>query len=524
MTEIKDLAPEHVEQIFRRFDANTLTEEDRKVIRAMMEGYVLLGHAVKEKNGQIRKLLKLIFGAKTEKAHTLRGMPPKSKDKKTKPKGHGRNGADAYTGCEKVTVSHALKAGDRCPGCEKGRVYPTTPGVIVRITGRAPLAATSWELEKLRCNLCGEVFTAPFPDEAGRHKYDESAGAMLSLLKYGSGLPFNRIEQLQEGMGIPLPASTQWDIVERCADRIHPVYRELIRQAAQGTTIHNDDTTMTILTAVNEEGRSGTFTTGMLSITGARKIALFFTGQKHAGENITDLLAKRHAGLDPPIQMCDALSRNTSKEFTVILAHCLAHARRNFVDEAANFPDECRHVIEALGQVYKTDGCARERGMTPHDRLVHHQSASGPVMNRLRGWMTAQFEEKKVEPNSGLGKAFSYMLKHWEPLTLFLKVEGAPLDNNVCEQVLKRAILHRKNALFYKTLHGAYVGDLLMSIIATCRVSHINPFTYLVALQNHSTEVFRNPDKWLPWNYEVAVAAPPREVPSKAILCLQSVT
>jgi hypothetical protein len=96
---------------------------------------------------------------------------------------------------------------------------------------------------------------------------------------------------------------------------------------------------------------------------GERKIALFFTGRRHAGENITDVLAKRHVGLDPPIQMCDALARNTSKEYAVILAHCLAHARRNFVDVAENFPDECRYVIEVLGEVYKNDACAKEQGM-----------------------------------------------------------------------------------------------------------------------------------------------------------------
>ena len=303
-----------------------------------------------------------------------------------------------------MTVSHTLKAGDRCPRCEKGRVYPTAPGVIVRITGGAPLTATSFELEKLRCNLCGEVFTASLPDEAGRTKYDKTAGAMLSLLKYGSGLPFYRIAQLEEAMGIPLPTSTQWDIVEKTADRIHPVYQELIRQAAQGEVIHNDDTTMKILADVNEAGRSATFTTGMLSMAGKRDIALFFTGHKHAGENITDLLAKRRTGLDPPIQMCDALARNTSKEFAVILAHCLAHARRNFVDVAESFPDECRYVIEALGEVYKNDSSAGERRMAPHERLMYHQAESGPVMNRLRSWMTAQFEERKVEPNSGWGR------------------------------------------------------------------------------------------------------------------------
>jgi hypothetical protein len=265
---------------------------------------------------------------------------------------------------------------------------------------------------------------------------------------------------------------------------------------------------MRVLLAVNEkEGRSGIFTTGMLSITDQRKIALFFTGHKHAGENLTDLLKERHPDRGPPIQMCDALSRNTSKEFFTILANCMAHARRNFVDIVESFPDECRYVIEILGNVYKNDATAQDKKMTPRIRLMYHQSESRPLMEELHGWMRAQFEEKTVEPNSQLGKAFSYMLKHWEPLTLFLRVEGAPLDNNLCEQTLKRAILHRKNSLFYKTLHGAYIGDLFMSIIHTCRLSRINPFDYLVALQKHSHEVFANPQKWLPWNYKTEVAA-----------------
>ena len=123
--------------------------------------------------------------------------------------------------------------------------------------------------------------------------------------------------------------------------------------------------------------------------------------------------------------------------------------------------------------------------------------------------MNAQFDEKCVEPNSGLGKAFSYMLNHWEPLTLFLRVPGAPIDNNVCERALKMAIRHRRNSLFYRTLHGAYIGDLFMSIIHTCRLSKVNPFDYLVALQRHSHEVFKNPQDWLPWNYDTTVTALP---------------
>jgi len=122
-------------------------------------------------------------------------------------------------------------------------------------------------------------------------------------------------------------------------------------------------------------------------------------------------------------------------------------------------------------------------------------------MQQLQQWLTAQLEEKKVEPNSGLGGAMTYLLKHWQRLTLFLRQSGAPLDNNVCERALKKAILHRKNSLFYKTEKGAEVGDLFMSLIHTCELNCANPFEYLTQLQRHAEELADNPSQWMPWNY-----------------------
>ena len=149
--------------------------------------------------------------------------------------------------------------------------------------------------------------------------------------------------------------------------------------------------------------------------------------------------------------MCDALARNVPKlpaGVEILLANCLAHGRRQFVDVAENFPDECRFVLELLGQVYGHDLEARERGLTPDERLRLHQDRSRPVMDRLHSWLEAQFAERRTEPNSGLGKAIAYLLRHCHPLTLFLRKAGAPLDNNIVERSLKRAVLHRKNALF----------------------------------------------------------------------------
>jgi len=509
-----DLSPEQLDALLKRVEAGMLQNGDYEIIKGMAETLSFLSQALDHKNTSIKRLLKLIFGDSTEKtANVLQRNRAGGKKKKKKRKGHGKNGARAYRGAEKIKVTHeSLKPKDPCPDCKKGKLYELSdPGVIVRVTGNAPCSAKVYELQKLRCNLCQQIFTATAPDDIGDEKYDAASGAMIALLKYGSGLPFNRLDQLQATLGVPLPSSTQWEIVESVADKIHPAYPALIGYAAQGDVVYNDDTVMKVLEFMKQSdedrpGRKGMYTSGILSTVDHRKMAVFVTGRHHAGENLAEILEKRSASLPPPVQMCDALSRNLPKDFKVILANCMAHARRRFVDVEFNFPEECTYVLETLEDVYKNDALTKEQNMTPDQRLQYHQAKSKPLMDDLKDWLSRQFDDKKVEPNSALGQAISYMLNHWEELTLFLRVPKAPLDNNLCEQALKKAILHRKNALFYKTEHGAYIGDLFMSLIHTCNLCKVNPFEYLKTLQQHSSELFRNPDQWMPWNYEKSIS------------------
>jgi transposase len=426
--------------------------------------------------------------------------------------GHGRNGASAFTSAQNIAVPHAqLKAGDRCPDCDKGKVYvQKEPKPLVRVIGQAPLSATVYNLERLRCNGCGQVFTAQEPEGIGPEKYDETTGAMIAQLKYGSGVPFYRLEKLQENLGVPMPASTQWEIVEGVAEIIQPALEELIRQAAQGEVLHNDDTGMRVLQMAREpsDKRTGVFTSGIVATKQGQKIAIYFTGRQHAGENLADVLQLRAADLQPPIQMCDALSRNAPKLSSgveILVAKCMAHGRRQFVDIVPNFPDECRYVLEMLGSVYGYDTAARARELTGAERLLFHQEHSGPVMEELHRWLETQFAQKKVEPNSGLGQAITYLLRHWRGLTAFLRLPNVPLDNNLCERALKRAVLNRKNSLFYKTLNGAQVGDLFMSLIHTCELCGANAFDYLTELQKHAIELASRPVRWMPWNYREIV-------------------
>jgi transposase len=473
----------------------------------------LLCHSSTEKTGKVLKQA----GIETDgKKHT----PPGEHTPKRKAPGHGRNSAAAYRGARKVEVPHgSLKSGDPCPDRHcRGKVYPQRePGVVVRIKGQAPIAATVYELEKLRCNLCGDVFTATAPEGVGEKKYDETAASMIAMLRYGSGFPWNRLEGLQENLGIPLPAATQCEIVKETAAQIQPAGDELIRQAAQDDVVHNDDTSMRVLSLDRNAAsdadiaaeRTGVFTSGIVSIGEGHRIGLYFTGRKHAGENLADVLKQRAAGLGATIQMCDALSRNLPKlpeKLEIIVGHCLAHARRHFVEVTPNFPQECRLVLESLGEVYGYDEAARAQCMSSEQRLHFHQEHSGPVMETLHIWLSAQFDERRVEPNSGLGMAISYLLKHWDRLTLFLRQAGAPLDNNVCERALKKSILHRKNSLFYKTRNGARIGDLFMSLIHTCELNGADPFDYLNQLQWHAQELKQMPSDWMPWNYRETLA------------------
>jgi transposase len=549
-----ELEMARIDEILRRAEQNQLTEEDRQTIRAVFESYAWLLHVLGQKSASIERLRKLVFGASTEKTANVLGqqneapaasgeMPsqegaPSAGDAATaepsapKP-GHGRHGADDFPGATHQKVAHeSLKPGDVCPDCRKGTLYGVgRPGVLIRFVGKTPVQATVYELEKLRCDLCGKVFTAQPPAAAGEQKHDATVASTIALLKYGSGLPFNRLDRLQKNLGIPLAASTQWKIVHAAIGSLRPAYQELIRQAAQGEVLYHDDTTIKILELIGKRARptlvgagaprgvaigadadrprdrSGLFTSGVVATRDGLRIALFFSGRRHAGENLRNVLEQRARELEPPIQMCDALSRNMSSELRTILANCLAHGRRQFVDLSDTFPAECRRVLEAFQQVYHHDALAGEQNLSPAERLTFHQERSGPVMEDLHGWLKRQFDQRLVERNSGLGAAINYLLKHWNKLTLFLREPGAPLDNNICERALKKAIVHRKNSLFYKTQRGADTGDIYMSLIYTCELNGANPHDYLTELQRHAAEVAAHPADWMPWNYRATLAA-----------------
>jgi transposase len=440
--------------------------------------------------------------------------------------GTGRLGADAYAGAERIACHHEeLAVGQRCPVCGQGTLYALPPGVELRLDGNALLSAIRYELEKLRCSACGEIFTAGLPAGVGEEKYSAQARAVLAVSRYYLGVPGYRLEGYQAMLEVPVPDATQWDAIEVVADCAYKVFEQMEREAAQGALIFQDDTAVRILSLIKEnralfaqahaqglstpKERTGMHTTALAVRVGEHTAILYYSSRRHAGENLQGLLDKRKAGLAKPLAMSDALSSNeVADESMLIRCHCLAHGRRKFSDLTEVFPRECQVVLEVISAVFDHEEQARQAQMTPEARLAYHQVQSQPLMDELKGWLDTQIDDHLVEPNSSLGKAIGYMRTHWQTLTRFLSVKGAPIDNNLAERVLKLFIRQRNNSLFYKNPHSAYIASVLTSLIATCLYAGINAVEYLVALQEHRGEVCADPAAWLPWAYASSRASP----------------
>ena len=528
-----------------------LSNKHRETLKTAVDTLARLQQEVASGAG-IRDLRRL-FGWPSEKARTL--LAPKDDDgkeddgkeddgkeddsdenrtteqKKRKKRTTGRRSADEYTAANVRKVhDESLEHKGPCPDefCD-GIIYRLIePKKLLRITGQAMLMATLYQLERHRCNICGTIYTAQAPDECGDQKYDQSVPAVIALLRYGFGFPHFRLERFGDNLGIPLPTSTQWDLINQAAELLMPAFEQLMLEAAQRRLLTIDDTSIKVI-EINKElakayreaeesveagkmskselkkMRTGVHTTGMVAsdIEGdtCRDIVLFLTGENHAGENFIDVVDKRDEELEPPIRMADGLWHNFIGDVETQDGNCLTHGRRQFVRVVGSFPDEVELVLEHIGRVYKHDKEAKQAQLSPAERLAYHQEHSKPVMDDLYEWLRRQIDERLVEPNSSLGGAIAYLDDHWERLTLFLRVPGAPLDSNVVERTLKLAIRHRKNSLFYRTRRGARVGDCFMSLIHTAERCGVNAFEYLVALLRNAERVSESPADWIPWNF-----------------------
>ena len=336
------LSREEGEALIERIERNTLSAEDRRVLVKVLTFYFWLLFALREAKLSLKRVKALVFGEKPKKRE-----PPESggsgssggggtstpssgsaavpsaaeaaapKDQ-PRPPGHGRQGAEVYRTAQTVACRHEeLAEGERCPACGRGRLYRLPPGIEMRLDGNALLSAVRYEVEKLRCSACGQIFTASVPTAASAEKYSARARAVLALARYYLGVPWYRLEGFQALVGVPMPDATQWDQVELVGDCAYPIFKYLERMAAQGEVIYQDDTPGRILTLIEENrvaaaqakatddvpARTGMQTTALIVQVGERRICLSYTGRRHAGENLEARLTKREPARGKPLVM-----------------------------------------------------------------------------------------------------------------------------------------------------------------------------------------------------------------------------
>ena len=528
--EIPSTSRSEVEGLIRQIRQTNLDPSAKDKIERLLRTILMMVNLLEKKNTSITKLKKLIFGKKSERnKHGKSGGGTKSEDARDNPAtepepvdspekneqttqaragGHGHRAISEYHGAAVVECSiNDLEAGDECPGegC-RGHLYDLkAPKHLLQFRSEPLINATVYKCEVLRCSSCQQRYEASPPAGVRNETYDATCDATIAVMKYGMGMPWKRMEEMQGMRGVPLSATTLWERSAETARVGTEIFRQLVRLAANGQICYFDDTRMRILSCDEEDGnekRRATQTTGIVVRWGERKIALYHSGRAHAGINLAKMLERRDPAAPEMLTMCDALPLNLSRVKNVKSGYCIVHARREFYELREKYPAESEIVLNAVAGIYQNEEEARS--MTAAERLSLHQEKSGPIMSELQKWIGRQLGEDRVEPNSDLGKALRYWVKHWERLTLWLRVEGAPLDNNEAERALRKIVLIRKNSLFYKTPKGAGVGDILTSLIQTCRLNGVDAWDYLVTIIRDEAEALRNPERYLPWNYREA--------------------
>ena len=521
MPKATKLSEEQMELLFSEIKGSNISDEAAEFIMLAIQGNAWLINQLELGRLSIAKLRKLfqIQGSEKAKNRKPKNDPASANNqtgkKEQEPgdsKGHGRNGADAYEGADMVDVPHPdLKPGDTCPAevCD-GRLYEMSePGTLIRVTG-APLAsATQYNLQKLRCAVCEVIYTAPKPPGVGDKKYDASFVAMLMINKYFMSIPLYRQDRLQKHLGIPLPASTQWDLMAAHKLMLKALYEALYQDAANGLALCYDDTSVRIQSEIKaarnaeagQKSKHNCFTTGIVSIHENHQTYLYITDNNAAGKSITGLMSIRDESLDLPKIMCDALSANIPQEVSqdlYILCFCLVHARRQFYELPEGYDDLADKVIGLIGNIY--DNEAETKKLDAQERLEYHQENSTPIINELKQYLEEQ--QTQFEPNSVPGKAIEYVLKRFTELSQFLRHAHAPLDTNIVERALKLVIQVRKSSMFYKSLSSAAFASHIQSAIYSAAQNDINPCDYIKALIENEQAVIKNPKAWLPWCYK----------------------
>jgi hypothetical protein len=523
---LTEISNEELEAFLARLKPQ-VAENEYKIAESLVHTLQELGDAHQQSRTRVRALLKQIYGefssekmeqkpeteAERPSGESRNSVPPK----KQKPREGGLRAADDFHGAKREQILFGPdQKPNLCPNCQ-GKIHKTESRQLIRYYAAPPVNATIYSVERLRCRHCETIVEAEIPKEVGTEKYDSTVIAWLGHSRYRMGVPMYRLALSQELLGVPLPVQTQYMHLKNGAELLRGIFEQMELEAASSSVFISDDTPNTILKMLLREDENGKIRTGVYTsaihaiLENNISIQLYFTGNRHQGENMGELLRQRTAHTKKPLHMTDGSSHGKPKllntadslekaEYLFVnAARCLVHARRRFFKIREDYKEACDYLLGLFGKIFGIEAELLRNRAGPEERVKRHSQDSGPLMEEILRYCQDNLAKKDVEPNSSLGKAMTYFIEDYEALSLFLHDPRSPLHTNSAERMIKDVARHRKNSLFFRTLQGAKVGDIWLSVIKTCEANKINPWEYLKDLFQKNTVETLMPEHWLPW-------------------------
>jgi transposase len=315
--------------------------------------------------------------------------------------------------------------------------------------------------------------------------------------KYQYGLPLYRQEKMFNEYGIELSRKTMSDWVIRCSELLTPLYDELKTKLLSQPVIHADETPLKVIKAERSSSYMWVYCCGsdVGRSQGMKNIVLYDYHNSRAATCVVDYLD----GYDGYLQV-DGYAAYGKTE--AILAGCMAHARRKFIDaktvQGKNKTGKADVALNLIGKLYGIE--ASLKGKTTEEKYLARQEKSQVIIDKLTSWVIDNRD--KVPPKTKLGEAMTYWSNQAHKLTTYLKDGRINIDNNRAERAVKPFVIGRKNWLFSNTPRGATASAILYSIIETARANGLLVDNYL---QTCLEELAKKPETLshlLPWNFK----------------------
>lgn len=458
--------------------ATLLESENTKLIKRTIElereNLVLKGRDPKEMQlrlaaleAELQKKNKALFGPTSEKQSAQ-----KSSEEKNPATGHGPRQQPKLAF---ETVVYKLDEADRpCPECgghQEEWAGQFEKSEEVEIEHRHYFVRRNLR-QKYKC-ACGHIETALGPEklQPGGH-YSVNFAVGVAIDKYLFHLPLERQVRMMALEGLSIDSQTLWDQIERLGRWLQPVYQDLCSHILQQSVIGMDETHWRMLSGKESSKRWQVWA----SCT-ENAVAYQILPSRSAEA------AKAVLGNFSGLIMCDgyAVYDKLAKQNPKLrIAHCLAHARRKFIEAQDDFPTEANEALGLIGELYAVEREAQGTG--PPETLTERRRAlreekSRDIMQRLQSWAVSQ----RVLPESSIGKAIAYLSACWRGLQVYLSEPELAIDNNATERALRGIVVGRKNHYGSKSQRGTEVAALFYSLIESCKLNGVDPRRYLSA-------------------------------------------